>query len=257
MLSRRKFLQVTDGRAAAAIPGTVLDARATGAGRQRPRAHSASIGTGTRGTMVAGFFARHKDCQVVAACDVDKTRLDQFMTKMTTGGGDNRRLRGLPAHPRAQGRRRRARGHAGPLARSDDRRGLRGRQGRLRREAGVERHRAGVEDGRGRPRAQAGRPGGPPAAAGRALQGSREAGAGRPDRQGDARRHAVPGRLHVAARADAGTAGRVSTGTCSRGRRRAGRTSPAASGGGGRTTTTAADWSPTGASTSWTSRTGT
>jgi predicted dehydrogenase len=35
--------------------------------------------------MLAGFFQRHEDCEVVAGCDVDKTRLEQYMKKVGTG----------------------------------------------------------------------------------------------------------------------------------------------------------------------------
>jgi predicted dehydrogenase len=84
MLSRRRFLQTT-AAAAAVMPGSLagVHARVQGA---NDRIRIATIGTGTRGTMVAGFFQRHKDCEIVAACDVDKTRLDQFVKKIGAGG---------------------------------------------------------------------------------------------------------------------------------------------------------------------------
>ena len=85
MLNRRAFIQVTAG-AAAMIPSTVLDARGTVQGAN-DRVRIGVIGTGTRGTMVAGFLQRHKDCEIVAACDVDKTRLDQYVAKATPAGG--------------------------------------------------------------------------------------------------------------------------------------------------------------------------
>ena len=84
MLSRRKFLWATAG-AAAVLPRTVLDARGRVQGAN-DRVRIGVIGTGTRGTMVAGFFTRHKDCQIVAACDVAKSRLDEFVTKVGTAG---------------------------------------------------------------------------------------------------------------------------------------------------------------------------
>jgi predicted dehydrogenase len=84
MLSRRRFLQST-AAAAAVIPRSVVNVHA-GVQGANDRIRLGVIGTGTRGTMVAGFFARHKDCALVAACDVDKTRLDQFATKLTPAG---------------------------------------------------------------------------------------------------------------------------------------------------------------------------
>jgi predicted dehydrogenase len=55
----------------------------------------AVIGTGTRGLQVWGGFSQHSDCVFLAACDVDKTRLDAAVQKM--GGkldayGDYRRI---------------------------------------------------------------------------------------------------------------------------------------------------------------------
>jgi predicted dehydrogenase len=84
MLSRRRFIQTT-AAAAAVIPRTVADAHARIQGANE-RVRIAVIGTGTRGVMVAGFFQRHKDCAIVAACDVDKTRLDQYVTKQAAAG---------------------------------------------------------------------------------------------------------------------------------------------------------------------------
>jgi predicted dehydrogenase len=84
MLSRRRFLQTT-AAAAAVLPGSLAGAQARAQGAS-DRIRIATIGTGTRGTMVAGFFQRHKDCEVVAGCDVDKTRLDQFVKKLGAGG---------------------------------------------------------------------------------------------------------------------------------------------------------------------------
>ena len=61
-----------------------------------------------------------------------------------------REARRLPAHPRRQGHRRRRHRHARSLARADDRAGLQGRQGRLRREADLGRDRRRPHDGRRR-----------------------------------------------------------------------------------------------------------
>jgi predicted dehydrogenase len=53
------------------------------------------IGTGTCGMQDRGGFSQHVDCVCVAACDVDKTRLDAAVQKI--GGkvdscGDYRRI---------------------------------------------------------------------------------------------------------------------------------------------------------------------
>lgn len=77
LISRRTFLQAT--AAAAGFPRSVLGAN--------DRVQMAVIGTGTRGSMVAGFFGRHKDCAFVAACDVARTRLDETVAKLREGGG--------------------------------------------------------------------------------------------------------------------------------------------------------------------------
>jgi predicted dehydrogenase len=78
MVTRRQFLQST--AAAVVVPGSAADAAARIQGAN-DRIRLAIIGTGTRGTMVAGFLARQKDCQFVAACDVAKNRLEQFLAK--------------------------------------------------------------------------------------------------------------------------------------------------------------------------------
>ena len=70
-----------------------------------------------------------------------------------------RRRRRLPPDPRPQGRRRRAHRHARSLALAADRRCDLRRQGRLRREAGVEHDPAHQRDARRLQEGQAGRPG--------------------------------------------------------------------------------------------------
>jgi predicted dehydrogenase len=84
MLTRRKFLQAT-AAAAVVVPGSALGASARVQGANN-RVRLAVLGTGTRGTMLAGFFARHQDCELVAGCDVDKTRLDQFLKALAPTG---------------------------------------------------------------------------------------------------------------------------------------------------------------------------
>jgi predicted dehydrogenase len=77
-LSRRRFLAVT-GAAAFAGP-TILTSRSTAQGR-RPnpsdRVTLGVLGWGMQGPSNTGEFLRLPDCQVVAACDLDKKHLAQ------------------------------------------------------------------------------------------------------------------------------------------------------------------------------------
>src|ERR1041384_2497140 len=74
-LSRRKFLSLT---AAAVAAPTIIHVRALG-GADVPapsnRITLGLIGCGNMGTSNARSFLNLKDCQVVAACDVDKKHL--------------------------------------------------------------------------------------------------------------------------------------------------------------------------------------
>lgn len=82
-ISRRNFLNVTAGASAASmLVGTSLRARQNGPIGANDRVRIGVIGTGTRGNMVAGFFLRHPDAQVVAACDVNKSRLDPTIERL-------------------------------------------------------------------------------------------------------------------------------------------------------------------------------
>jgi predicted dehydrogenase len=72
MESRRNFLKVT--AAAAAASRSILGAN--------DRVRMGIIGTGTRGNQVHSSFIVNKDVEFVAACDVAKSRLDQFATKV-------------------------------------------------------------------------------------------------------------------------------------------------------------------------------
>ena len=72
MESRREFLK--NSAAAAAVSRTVLGAN--------DRVQMGIIGTGTRGNQVHGSFVRNNDVQFVAACDVAKSKLDKFATKV-------------------------------------------------------------------------------------------------------------------------------------------------------------------------------
>jgi predicted dehydrogenase len=81
-ISRRRFLHATAG--GVVLSGPLLGARARVQGAN-DRVRIGVIGTGARGTMVAGFFRRQEDCAIVAACDVARTRLDRFIEQ--SGGG--------------------------------------------------------------------------------------------------------------------------------------------------------------------------
>ena len=76
MQSRRSFLR--SAAVSAVISRSVLGAN--------DRVRMGLIGCGTRGSMVSGFFGRHKDSVFVAACDVAKTRLEQTVAKLSEGG---------------------------------------------------------------------------------------------------------------------------------------------------------------------------
>ncbi len=84
MLTRRAFIRTAAG-VAAVLPQAVLDARGRVRGAS-DRIRLGVIGTGARGTMVAGFFLRHQDCELVAACDVARSRLDEFLAKVPPAG---------------------------------------------------------------------------------------------------------------------------------------------------------------------------
>lgn len=79
-VSRRSFLSLTAG--AAVLAGTSMRGRQGGPIGANNRVRVALIGGGTRGNMVAGFFLRHADAQVVAACEVYKTRLDATIERL-------------------------------------------------------------------------------------------------------------------------------------------------------------------------------
>ena len=85
METRRKFLQTST--AAAVVSQTVRGAN--------DRVQMGVIGTGSRGMQVWGGFSQHADVAFIAACDVDRARLDTAVPKM--GGkvdsyGDYRRV---------------------------------------------------------------------------------------------------------------------------------------------------------------------
>ena len=71
MQTRRNFIHAS--AATAALSRSVLGAN--------DRVQMAIIGTGSRGTLVHEGFTQHNDQVFVAACDVARDRLDQFVTK--------------------------------------------------------------------------------------------------------------------------------------------------------------------------------
>ncbi len=77
MENRRTFLKAS--AITAALSRSVLGAN--------DRIQMGLIGCGTRGSMVSGFFGRHKDCVFIAACDVAKGRLDQSVARLGEQGG--------------------------------------------------------------------------------------------------------------------------------------------------------------------------
>jgi predicted dehydrogenase len=85
MENRREFLKTV--AMSAVVARNVLGAN--------DRVRMAVIGTGTRGTMVNGFFRKHPDCEFVAACDVRKSRLDAALKDIggsVQGYGDYRKI---------------------------------------------------------------------------------------------------------------------------------------------------------------------
>jgi predicted dehydrogenase len=79
-ISRRRFLDLTAG--ATVLAGTSLRVRA-GAQGASDRIRLALIGGGGRGNQVAGFFLKHRDCQLLAAAEPYKMRLDRTIEGLT------------------------------------------------------------------------------------------------------------------------------------------------------------------------------
>jgi predicted dehydrogenase len=73
-LNRRQFLKCAG--AALAFP-TIVPSRVLGADAPSKRITMGMVGCGNMGTSNTRDFLNHKDCQVVAACDVDKLHLSQ------------------------------------------------------------------------------------------------------------------------------------------------------------------------------------
>src|SRR3954465_12296125 len=77
MESRRKLLKTTAAALTAAATRPVFGAGIQGA---NDRIRMAIIGTGNRGGRVFDSLSRAKDCQFLAAAEVNKAKLDQWMT---------------------------------------------------------------------------------------------------------------------------------------------------------------------------------
>ena len=77
MESRRKFLQISAAALTAAAAKPLFGAGIQGA---NDRVRMAIIGTGNRGGRVFDSLSRNKDCQFLAAAEVNKAKLDQWMT---------------------------------------------------------------------------------------------------------------------------------------------------------------------------------
>ena len=76
-ISRRKFIDLTAG--ATLLAGTSLRGHAAGQGTQgaNNRVRVGLIGGGTRGNMVAGFFLKFPDAQILAVAEPYRMRLDR------------------------------------------------------------------------------------------------------------------------------------------------------------------------------------
>ena len=77
MDSRRNFLKASAAALTVAATRPLFGAGIQGA---NDRVRMAIIGTGNRGGRVFDSFCRQKDCQFLAAAEVNKARLDQWMT---------------------------------------------------------------------------------------------------------------------------------------------------------------------------------
>ena len=77
MENRRKFLKVSAAALTAAAARPLFGAGIQGA---NDRIRMAIIGTGNRGGRVFDSLARHADCQFLAAAEVNKAKLDAWMT---------------------------------------------------------------------------------------------------------------------------------------------------------------------------------
>jgi predicted dehydrogenase len=77
MENRRKFLQLSAAALTAAAAKPLLGYGIQGANN---RIRMGIIGAGNRGGRVFDSLVRHADCQFLAAAEVNKAKLDQWMT---------------------------------------------------------------------------------------------------------------------------------------------------------------------------------
>ena len=77
MDSRREFLEASAAALTVAATRPLFGAGIQGA---NDRVRMAIIGAGNRGGRVFDSFCRQKDCQFVAAAEVNKAKLDPWMT---------------------------------------------------------------------------------------------------------------------------------------------------------------------------------
>ena len=251
MGSRRKFLKLSAGALTAAAARPLFGAGIQGANN---RIRMGVIGCGSRSARVFDALARHADCQFLTAAEVNKAKLDSVDDAGAAGVQPPGRRR-LPPDSRSPGHRRGAHRHARPLARpADDRCDCR-RQGRLRREAGVEHHPAHQRDARRLQEGEAGRPDRHAAAELGSLHRGEAHARHRRAREGHAHLHRAARQLRAAARGRAAGARRPRLGHVAG----AGAEEAVQADAGWRSaagTTTAAGWWPTGARTTSTWRTG-
>jgi predicted dehydrogenase len=81
-ISRRRFMDLAAGATAFGAVAQV-GAKQNGPMGANNRVRIGLIGAGTRGNMVAGFFLKHPDAQVLAAAEPYKMRLDQTIERLT------------------------------------------------------------------------------------------------------------------------------------------------------------------------------
>ena len=81
-ISRRRFIDLTAGTTLLA-GATSLRASQTGAPGASSRVRVALIGAGNRGNMVAGFFLKQPDAQILAVAEPYKMRLDRTIDTLT------------------------------------------------------------------------------------------------------------------------------------------------------------------------------
>ena len=149
-VNRRAFSKTAVDGGAAATAMSLAPGRVLGANDQ---VRLGFIGVGNRGCQLLKGFLAHADAKIVALCDVYEPYLNGRLRSARSAvrrpgqahrpdaqaGGGRRPRQGFPRDSRSQRHRRRRDRHTRPLARDPDDRRLQGGQGRLRREAVVDR----------------------------------------------------------------------------------------------------------------------